>query len=318
MPNGEQSGRRDEQNEADDAMGVASRGSITQPSAANRSASAAQRLTVLGEMTAGIAHDFRNILAVIDSGLRLAENHSGNPGAVCTFIAGAREGVTRGLMLTSQLLTFAKQRELQSGTADVNELLKALELFLRYGAGSEVRVVFELSPSIPYCLVDPSQFNAAILNLVINARDAMPKGGEVQISTALRAAESAPSDAGPVNYVRVRVRDNGSGMSEDVLKKIFQPFFTTKGELGTGLGVSQVGAFVRGIGGHVYVASDPGQGTTFDLFLPAVGSSRDRPRRIASEATMRPVNRLSFARQVVSGRIDTSRPRATMMHSNTD
>ena len=125
----------------------------------------------------------------------------------------------------------------------------------------------------------------------------MPKGGEVRISTALRAAQCATSDAAPVNYVRVRVSDNGSGMFEDVLEKVFQPFFTTKGELGTGLGISQVGAFVRGVVGHVRVASDSGQGTTFDLFLPAVRSSRDRTRSIESEATMRPVNRLSFGQQ---------------------
>jgi signal transduction histidine kinase len=139
---------------------------------------------VLGEMTGGIAHDFRNILAVIDSRLRLAENNSEHTSVARAFIVGAREGVARGLTLTSQLLTFAKQREVQARAADANELLKALELFLRYGAGSEVRVVLELSPDIPTCLIDPSQFSAAILNLVINARDAMPKGGEVQISTA--------------------------------------------------------------------------------------------------------------------------------------
>jgi signal transduction histidine kinase len=224
---------------------------------------------VLGEMTGGIAHDFRNILAVIDSGLRLAEKNSGDPRAVSTFIAGARDGVARGLTLTAQLLTFAKQREVQARATDANELLRALELFLKYGAGSEVRIILELSPSNPDCLIDPSQFNATILNLVINARDAMPKGGQVWISTAPWIVQAGASDAAPGHYVRVRVRDNGVGMPDEVLQNIFDPFFTTKGEQGTGLGLPQVGAFMRQIGGHIRVASGVGQGATFDLFFPA-------------------------------------------------
>jgi signal transduction histidine kinase len=240
-------------------------------------------------MTGNIAHDFRNILAVIDSGLRLAERNSDDPKAASAFIAGAREGVARGLMLTSQLLSFAKQREFQARAADANELLKALELFLRYGAGSEVRVVLDLSTDIPKCLIDPSQFNAAILNLVINARDAMPEGGVVRISTAPWVVQSSVSDVTPGNYVRVQVRDNGVGMPDQVLQSIFQPFFTTKGERGTGLGVPQVGAFMRQIGGQVCVSSGVGRGTTFDLFFPVVEQNgavlvpstlRSYPRRL--------------------------------------
>jgi signal transduction histidine kinase len=206
---------------------------------------------------------------VIDSGLRLAEKHSTDPRSAAAFIAGAREAIARGLTLTSQLLSFAKQPEFKASAADANELLKKLELFLRYGAGSEVRVALELSTDIPNCLIDPSQFNAAILNLVINARDAMPEGGKVRISTAPWVVQSGASDARPGDYVRVRVRDDGIGMSPDVLENMFQPFFTTKGEQGTGLGVPQVGAFMRHIGGHMRVASSLGRGTTFDLFFPA-------------------------------------------------
>ena len=152
----------------------------------------------------------------------------------------------------------------------MNELLKTLELFLRYGVGSKVDVFLKLSPSIPKCFIEPSQFNAAILNLVINSRDAMPNGGEVQISTIPWVIESGASGVKPGNYVRVQVRDNGLGMPPEVLGKIFQPFFTTKGEQGTGLGVPQVAAIMRNIGGHVWVASDPTRGTTFDLFFQAV------------------------------------------------
>jgi signal transduction histidine kinase len=254
--------------------------STEQRSAAELSARA-QRLSVLAEMTPGIAHDFRNVLAVIDSGLRLAERCPNDPKAASAFIAGAREGVARGLALTSQLLTFAKQRECEARAADTNELLNGLALFLRYGVGSQIRVVLDLSADIPVCLIDPSQFNAAILNLVINARDAMPKGGEIRISTAHRVVQSGVSDATPGNYVRVRVSDDGMGMPDQVLQNIFQPFFTTKGEQGTGLGVPQVRAFMRHIGGHVRVVSEIGRGTTFDLFFPAVEPSAARPLSIS-------------------------------------
>jgi signal transduction histidine kinase len=271
VPNGEKSDRQEAQvPKADDAYARSANSNTEQQTPAELSARAAQRLSVLAEMTGGIAHDFRNILAVIDSGLRLAQKSSDDLRAASAFIAGAREGVARGLALTSQLLSFAKQREFHACAADANELLKALELFLRYGAGSEVRVVLELATDIPNCLIDPSQFNAAILNLVINARDAMPKGGEVRISTARWVVPSGASAARPGNYVRIRVTDDGVGMPDEVLRNIFQPFFTTKGEQGTGLGVPQVGAFMRHIGGDVRVASEIGRGTTFDLFFPAV------------------------------------------------
>lgn len=241
---------------------------------AELSVGAAQRLSVLGEMTGGIAHDFRNILTIIEFGLRRAERCANEPEQVRTYVAGAREGIVRGLRLTSQLLAFARQRELQACAADANSLLKNLELFLKYGAGSSVRVAMDLSSRIPNCLVDPSQFAAAILNLVINARDAMPNGGDVQICTARYEAKPDADDAAaPGVYVRVRVEDNGQGMSEQVIQRIFEPFFTTKGEKGTGLGIPQVCAFMRHVGGHVNVASEQGCGTRFDLLFPAVEPS---------------------------------------------
>jgi signal transduction histidine kinase len=251
---------------------------VEKRSAAELSARASQRLSVLGEMTGGIAHDFRNILAVIESGLSLAEKNADEPQKVRTFVAGARDGIARGLELTSQLLTFARQGELQPCAADANALLKNLELFLKYGAGSTVSVDLDLSPSIPHCIVDPSQFNVAILNLVINARDAMLNGGKIQISTnrcLMKPEAFNPSTRDA--YVRVRVKDNGSGMTKQVAEKIFEPFFTTKGEKGTGLGIPQVGAFMRHIGGHVAVASELGIGTTFDLFFPAVEPETNSP-----------------------------------------
>ena len=239
--------------------------------AADQHARAAQRIAALGEMTGGIAHDFRNILGIIQSGLRLAEQNSREPDKVRTYIAGALDGVDRGLQLTSQLLAFAKQQELDARAGNVNQLLTNLELFLQYGAGPRVRIRLELAQGIPECLIDASQFNAAVLNLVINARDAMPDGGEVRISTARWEANS-PGAGSPASgvYVRVRVEDKGQGMPADVLQRIFDPLFTTKGEKGTGLGLPHVCAFMRMIGGYVEVTSDPGVGSTFDLLFPVV------------------------------------------------
>lgn len=232
---------------------------------------AAQRLASLGEMTGGIVHDFRNILAVIESGLRLAEKHSEEPEKASAFIAGVHDGIDRGLKLTSQLLTFARQRKFQAREGDANELLRQLELFLRYGAGPRIHIVFALAPDIPNCLLDPPPFNAAILNLVVNARDAMPNGGELQISTARWEVRTKTQDLPvPGIYVRVRVEDRGQGMPPETLKRIFDPFFTTKGELGTGLGLPQVCAFMRLIGGHVSVASECEKGTIVDLLFPTV------------------------------------------------
>jgi signal transduction histidine kinase len=240
-------------------------------SATEQSARAAQRLAALGEMTGGIVHDFRNLLAVIESGLRLAEKNSEQSDKVHVYIAAALEAIDRGLKLTSQLLAFAKQQELEAHAGDVNELLRNLKLPLRYSAGPGIRIVLKLASDIPKCLIDPSQFDAAVLNLVVNARDAMPNGGELQISTDRWAVETAISgSAAPGIYVRVRVKDSGQGMPAEVVRKVFDPFFTTKGEKGTGLGLPHVYAFMRLIGGHVGVTSERGKGTTFDLLFPSV------------------------------------------------
>ena len=176
-------------------------------SAMEQRARATQRLAAIGEMTGGIAHDFRNLLAVIKSGLRLAERSCEEPEKVRTYIAAARDGIDRGVKLTSQLLAFAKLQELEARAGDVNELLDSLRLLLKYSAGPGVRIKFGLGSTIPKCLVDPSQFGAAVLNLVVNARDAMPNGGVVEISTDRWQARAATSPSPtPGTYVRVRTQ----------------------------------------------------------------------------------------------------------------
>ena len=228
----------------------------------DRSAHAVQKISALGEMTGGIAHDFGNILAVIASGLRVAQDNAGDSSKRMAALTAANDGVERGQRMISRLLAFARQQELHPGPEDVNALLDKLAMFLKYGAGAEIRVVLELAPDLPKCLVDPPQFNAAILNLVVNARDAMPAGGTIRITT------SAVVRRQNRNYVRVRISDDGAGMSPDVRKRIFDPYFTTKGESGTGLGIPQVQALMRQVGGYLTVNSKVGKGTSFDLFFP--------------------------------------------------
>jgi signal transduction histidine kinase len=228
----------------------------------DRSAHAVQKISALGEMTGGIAHDFGNILAVIASGLRVAQDNARDTTKRMAALAAANDGVERGQRMISRLLAFARQQELHPGPEDVNALLDKLTMFLKYGAGSEIRVILELAPDLPKCLVDPPQFNAAILNLVVNARDAMPAGGTIRIAT------SAVVRRQNRNYVRVRISDDGAGMPPDVTKRIFDPYFTTKGESGTGLGIPQVQALMRQVGGYLTVNSKVGKGTSFDLFFP--------------------------------------------------
>jgi len=230
-----------------------------------RSELAAQKMCALGEMTGGIAHDFRNILSIVASGLRAAERNVDDPAKLKSALVAIQEGVARGERMTSRLLSFASQQELVASPEDVNVLLRKLEPFLNYGAGSGFRIELALAADLPTCLVDPPRFNAAILNLVVNARDAMPEGGAVRISTT---AVRGMNFGQPCDYVRVRVRDHGVGMAAEVLDRIFDPYFTTKGERGTGLGIPQVHSLMEQVGGFVRVDSNVGEGTSFDLFFP--------------------------------------------------
>ncbi|MER8955847.1 ATP-binding protein [Mesorhizobium sp. M0833] len=241
--------------------------------AAEQRERATHRLAELGEMTGGIAHDFRNLLAVIESGLGLAERRADEPERVRAYIAAAREGIDRGIELTSLLLAFAKHQEVDIHAGNLNKFLTSFEPFLRYGAGPDVRVKLELGPDVPDCLIDPALFDTAVLNLVMNARDAMPSGGEIRIITERLVQTTAkPDPPGPGTHACVRVKDHGCGMAPEVLRKVFDPFFTTKGEKGTGIGMPQVQALTQMVGGRIRISSERGIGTTVDLLFPSVQS----------------------------------------------
>jgi signal transduction histidine kinase len=226
-------------------------------------------------MASGIAHDLVNVLSVIDAGLQLAKLNAGVPDTLQRCIATARHGVDHGLRLAATLVAFAREQQTETRSENVNDLLKDFEVFLRHGAGRPVQLSMDLESNIPNCLIDPTQFQAAILNLVINARDAAPTGGEVIISTGKYVAPSAsPNSPGNRTFVRVSVADNGQGIDEQRAARIFEPFFTTKGEQGTGLGLPQVCELMRQVKGQIRVTTSPGEGTRFDLFFPATDSIR--------------------------------------------
>ncbi len=237
-----------------------------------RSARASQRITALGEMTTGLAHDFRNILAVINSAINLAERNSADGAKLGAALSAAREAIGRGTALTTKLLVFAKPRPHDAHEEDVNALLRNLKLFLGYAAGPDIRIELRLAPALPPCRIDAPQFSAAILNLVINARDALPDGGGITILTDLISlCETEDAGLDPKSIL-IRVIDRGEGMSKAVRDRIFDPYFTTKGDTGTGLGVPQVAAFMRASGGCVNVSSEAGAGTSFDLYFPVCDS----------------------------------------------
>jgi signal transduction histidine kinase len=216
-----------------------------------------------------VAHDFRNILTLIDSGLRLLACNGEDPRKRDQIIAGIRSGIGSGIQLASRLLNVAKEPHVRLEAVDPNQVLRSIEPLLKYCVRPELRVVFDFGEGIPKCRMNPLQFHAAIFNLVGNARDAMPRGGEIRISTSTCViAPDGPKSLAPGRYVRVRIRDDGIGMSEDLRRRIFEARFTTKGENGAGLGLPQVEASMRRLGGAIKLTSKLGRGTTVDLLFP--------------------------------------------------
>jgi signal transduction histidine kinase len=230
----------------------------------------AQRLEAMGQLTGGVAHDFNNLLMVVTSSMDIILRSPGNTQKVEKFARAALQACARGQKLTQQLLTFARRQVTRPVTVDPNRVLSDLEDLLSRTIGAGIQIVCDLSPLAHPTLVDKVQFESAILNLVVNARDAMPDGGRVTIRTENVAIDlPQPGGAPPGRYVKVSVEDDGAGMSEEVRAKAFDPFFTTK-EVGSGsgLGLSQVYGFAKSVGGHVEIESETGLGTTVALLLP--------------------------------------------------
>ena len=238
----------------------------------------AQKMDAVGQLTGGIAHDFNNLLAVIVGSIEMIqaafENGGELPRAKILRLLKASETATgRATKLTQQLLAFARRSTFTLDTVSLDEVLVACEPFLRRALGEANVLDLNFDPDLWSTRIDTSQFEAAILNLVVNARDAMPLGGKLEIATGnvtLDATQARHSpDLTPGCYVLVRITDTGTGMDPDVAARAFEPFFTTK-EVGkgTGLGLSQVYGFIKQSGGHVMIDTAPGTGTTFRLYVP--------------------------------------------------
>jgi signal transduction histidine kinase len=236
-----------------------------------------QKMDAIGQLTGGVAHDFNNLLMVISGNLELLAKDVVGQRRQEHLIAAAQKAAARGAQLTGQLLAFARRQNLRPESRLINDLVREFDVLTTRVLGESVRIDFRLDPSAGGCDLDPAQFGSALLNLAVNARDAMPSGGELTIRTAnfsLDAQDAAHfPEAAPGEYVVVEVGDNGVGMLPEVLERATEPFFTTKETgKGTGLGLSQVHGFVRQSGGFMTMESHFGSGTTVRIHLPRVTS----------------------------------------------
>jgi signal transduction histidine kinase/ActR/RegA family two-component response regulator len=232
-----------------------------------------QKMEALGRLTGGIAHDFNNMLAVIIGNLDLFMRRYPDADAkMLRFVTGSQEAAKRAAALTQRLLAFSRRQPLDPKATDVSRSITDLSDILRRTLGDAISIELR-TPKLWRANVDTSQFETALINLVVNARDAMPDGGKLFIECANARLDQSHAenedDVVPGEYVMVAVTDTGTGMSADVLAQVFEPFFTTKAVgLGTGLGLSQVHGFVKQSGGHVSLSSEAGRGTTVKLYLP--------------------------------------------------
>jgi PAS domain S-box-containing protein len=245
----------------------------------------AQKMEAIGQLTGGIAHDFNNLLMIVGGNAESLKRHIADP-ARLRAIESIEHAASRGESLTRQLLSFSRRMALNPIVIDLGQRIAAFRDVLASSARGTVSLTLDIPPGIWPVTVDVSELELALVNVVVNARDAMPNGGAVTI--AVRNVELGPADtpdgiAGAC--VALSVADTGTGIAEDVLPKVFEPFFTTKeADAGTGLGLSQVYGFTRQAGGTVTLASRPGHGTTITLYLPrAAGVPSEEPAPAAAE-----------------------------------
>jgi PAS domain S-box-containing protein len=240
----------------------------------------AQKMEAVGQLTGGIAHDFNNLLTVIIGGLEGIARGRGNPERVERYTRLALDAASRGAKLTQQLLAFSRRQALQPKVVDVNALLGDFADLMRRAAGEALELKLHLAEEKVFCELDPSLFEAAMLNLVVNARDASPDGGEIVIATS-RLDPTSPNAVrrGKALGVLICVSDKGEGMAPDVIERAFEPFFTTK-EVGkgTGLGLSMVYGFVQQSGGDIEIQSEVDHGTRICIYLPSAAAPLDAER----------------------------------------
>jgi signal transduction histidine kinase/ActR/RegA family two-component response regulator len=232
-----------------------------------------QKMDSLGQLTGGISHDFNNMLSVIIGSLDMARRRlaTGDIARAEDAIDNASEGAQRAALLTAQLLAFSRRQPLAPQPIDANRLVSGMSEMLRRTIGEHIRIETTLPDGLWHAFADPGQLESAIVNLAVNARDAMPDGGTLTIQTANAELddEATPANPDAAHYVMIAVGDTGCGMAPDVAAKAFDPFYTTKSVgKGTGLGLSQVYGYVKQSGGHVKIVSDVDRGTIVRIYLP--------------------------------------------------
>ena len=249
----------------------------------------AQKMEAMGQLTGGIAHDFNNLLTSVIGHLELAQRRVGGDAQLATLLESSQMAAQRGATLTQRLLAFARRQHLEPRPVDVPRVVDGVERLLQQTIGPAIRLVIESEPDLWPARIDPNQLELAILNLALNARDAMPEGGTLRIKTEARAAApGGPPELAPGDYVVVSVTDTGTGMDAQTLARAFEPFFTTK-EVGrgSGLGLPMVQGFAAQSGGAVRVESTPGRGTRAELWLPRAVTARAK-RDAARPAPAKP------------------------------
>ncbi len=241
----------------------------------------AQKMEALGQLTGGVAHDFNNMLAIIIGNMDLLQRKlSRGEGKLETYVENALNGAQRAAVLTQSLLAFSRQQPLDPKPLDVNRTVSEMSRLLQRTLGEPFAVETVLAGGLWTAFIDAPQLESAMLNLGVNARDAMPDGGKLTIETAntyLDEAYVAHEAGGLVSgqYVMVAFTDTGEGITPEIVERVFDPFFTTKAPgKGTGLGLSQVHGFLKQSGGHVKIYSEPGVGTTVKLYLPRADTDR--------------------------------------------
>jgi PAS domain S-box-containing protein len=253
----------------------------------------AQKMEAIGQLTAGMAHDFNNLLQVINGNLEVATLSLGNEAAARGALERAQRATMRAGRLTQQLLTFARKQRLEPKRINVNGLVVEFSEMLVRTLGEKIDLRLDLRPGLPACLLDPTHLEMALLNVLINARDAMPDGGEVTVGTAVVLDEDRlkAHNLPPGTYVTLCAIDKGVGMPADVLRRATEPFFTTKGP-GTGLGLAMVHGFVQQSHGRLEIESKPGEGTTVRMIFP-IADRRAEPNPGAVEQHEAPPSELA-------------------------
>jgi len=240
---------------------------ITEQKRAEEALRQAQKIEAVGQLTGGVAHDFNNLLAVVMGNLDLLRKRLPPDPKLERLVQNALQGVQRGAALTQRMLSFARRQDLRAEVVDVPALVRGMEDLLQRSIGPQISVLTQFPLSAVQALVDANQLEMALLNLVVNARDAMPDGGRIVIAVdVVDVQQSGEGDS----YIRLSVKDEGEGMDDATLAKAREPFFTTKGVgKGTGLGLSMVHGFAEQSGGRLVLTSEKGKGTTAEIWLPA-------------------------------------------------